>query len=429
VVVGITIGSGIFRTPATIARLVPNPLAIIALWVGGGLLSLCGALSFAELGAMLPETGGVYAFLREGWGRPVAFLFGWSELVLIRASALGGMAIVFGEYALRSFGVDATVHVLAARGLAAGLIAFAATANILGARLGAGIVSVSTAAKFAAVAALALAALFLGRAHGADVSHLTTSTAGAAPLTAGGIGLALVSILWAYDGFVDVSFVAGEVTNPARTLPRAIIFGTIAIVVLYVATNVAYHYVLPVDAVARSPLVAADVMEMLFGRIGVVAVSFFVMISSFSAVNGGMLAAPRVFFAMAEDRLFFRPLARVHPRFRTPYVAIMLSAVLGMALVMSRSFESLANTFVLAAWPFYALSVAALFRLRRTRPDLPRPYRAAGFPIVPAIFVISVVWFVINALISDPIPTIATFALIAIGIPVYFFSFSRAEFR
>jgi len=429
VVVGITIGSGIFRTPAAIARLVPNPLAIIALWAGGGLLSLCGALSFAELGAMLPETGGFYAWLREGWGRPVAFMFGWSELVLIRASAQGGMAIVFGEYALRSFGVDATVHVLAARGLAAGLIAFAATANILGARLGAGIVSVSTAAKFAAVAALALAALFLGRAHGADISYLTTSTAGAAPLTAGGIGLALVSVLWAYDGFVDVSFVAGEVTNPARTLPRAIIFGTIAIVVLYVATNVAYHYVLPVDAVARSPLVAADVMEMLFGRIGVVAVSFFVMISSFSAVNGGMLAAPRVFFAMAEDRLFFRPLARVHPRFRTPYVAIMLSAVLGMALVMSRSFESLANTFVLAAWPFYALSVAALFRLRRTRPDLARPYRTAGYPFVPAIFVIGVVWFVVNALVSDPIPTLATFALIAVGLPIYFFSFARAEFR
>src|SRR5438874_3990876 len=154
VVVGITIGSGIFRTPAAIARLVPNPLAIIALWVGGGILSLCGALSFAELGAMLPETGGFYAWLREGWGRPVAFMFGWSELVLIRASALGGMAIVFGEYALRSFGVDASVHVFAARGLAAALIAFAAAANILGARVGAGIVSVSTAAKFLAVALL-----------------------------------------------------------------------------------------------------------------------------------------------------------------------------------------------------------------------------------------------------------------------------------
>ena len=429
VVVGITIGSGIFRTPAAIARLLPNPLAILALWIGGGLLSLCGALSFAELGAMLPEAGGFYPWLREGWGRPVAFLFGWSELVVIRASAEGGMALVFGEYALRSFGVDPAAHVFATRTLAAGVIAFSAAANIFGVRVGAGIVNVSTAAKFAAVAALAVAALALGGAHGGSVRHLTAISATSGAITAGSVGLALVSVLWTYDGFADVGFVAGEVTDPGRTLPRAIIFGTVAIVALYVVTNLAYHFMLPVDTIAHSPLVAADVMEQLFGRAGVVAVSFFVMISSFSAVNGGMLAAPRVFFAMAEDRLFFRPLARVHPQFRTPYAAILLSAVLGIALVMSRSFESLANTFVLAAWPFYALSVAALFRLRRTRPDLPRPYRTAGYPVVPAIFVTAVVWFVVNALVSDPIPTLATFGVIAIGVPIYFFSFSRSEFN
>ena len=429
VVVGITIGSGIFRTPSSIARLVPNPLAILALWAGGGLLSLCGALSFAELGAMIPEAGGFYPWLREGWGRPVAFLFGWSELVVIRASAEGGMALVFGEYALRSFGVDPSTHVLATRTLSAAVIAFAAAANIVGVRIGAGIVNVSTAAKFAAVAALAGAALAFGGAHGASVRHLTAISGAYAPITASGLGLALVSVLWTYDGFADVGFVAGEVTDPGRTLPRAIIFGTIALVALYVVTNLAYHYMLSVDVIAGSPLVAADVMERLFGRAGVIAVSVFVMISSFSAVNGGMLAAPRVFFAMAEDGLFFRPLARVHPQFRTPHTAILLSAVLGIALVMSRSFESLANTFVLAAWPFYALSVAALFRLRRTRPDLPRPYRTAGYPIVPAIFVIGVVWFVVNALVSDPMSTLATFGVIAIGVPIYFFSFSRREFR
>jgi len=429
VVVGITIGSGIFRTPAAIARLVPNPLAIIALWTGGGLLSLCGALSFAELGAMLPNTGGFYAWLREGWGRPVAFMFGWSELVLIRASAQGGMAIVFGEYALRSFGIDPAAHVFGARALAAALIAFAATANILGSRVAASIIGVSTAAKFCALALLVAAAFVLGGAHGASLSHLTASGAATPPITAAGIGLAFVSVLWTYDGFGDVSFNAGEVTDPGRTLPRAIIYGTLAVAVLYLVTNMAYLYVLPVSAMAESPLVAADIMQTLFGRLGVVLVSVFVMISSFSAVNGGMLAAPRVFFAMAEDRLFFRALARVHPRFRTPHVAILLAALLGMALVMSRSFESLANTFVLAAWPFYALSVAALFRLRRTRPDLPRPYRAAGYPLVPAIFVIGVVWFVVNALVSDPIPTLATFAIIAAGIPIYFFSFARAESR
>ena len=186
----------------------------------------------------------------------------------------------------------------------------------------------------------------------------------ASTIGAGSIGLALVSVLWAYDGFGDVSFAGGEVKNPRRNLPRAIVFGTLAIIAIYVLMNVAYLYVLPVEAIGRSPLVAADVMQALFGRAGVVLVSLFVMISSFSSLNGSMLAAPRVFFAMASDGLFFKALARVHPRFETPYVAILLAALLGMALVMSRSFEALTNTFVLAIWPFYALSVGAIFRLR-----------------------------------------------------------------
>jgi basic amino acid/polyamine antiporter, APA family len=428
VVIGITIGSGIFRTPAEIARLVPNPVAILGLWTIGGILSLCGALSFAELGGMLPRTGGFYAWLREGWGRPVAFTFGWSELVLIRASALGGMAIVFGEYTLRSFDVDPVTHALASRVIAAALIAFAALANILGARVGAGIVSASTAAKLAALTLLVVAAFTLGHAHGAQVAHLIAAPVKATPIPAGSLGLALAGVLWTYDGFGDVSFNGGEVANPGRNLPRAIVAGTVVVVLLYLMTNVAYHYVLPLDEVARSPLVAADVMHALFGRPGVVAVSAFVMISSFSAVNGAMLAAPRVFFAMADDGLFFRPLARLHPRYRTPYVAIALSAVLGMALAMSRSFESLSSTFVLAVWPFYALSAAALIRLRRTRPDLARPYRVAGYPIVPSIFVIGVVWFVINALVNDPIATIVTLVLVVIGVPIYFFSCTRVEF-
>jgi amino acid transporter len=425
-VVGITIGSGIFRTPAGIARLLPQPSLMLGAWVLGGLITLCGALSFAGLGRMLPETGGFYAYLREGWGRPIAFLFGWSELVLIRANALGGMSIVFGEYALRSFGVDSATHPLAARALAAAVIAGAAVANIRGARLGAAIVGWSTAAKFIALALLVGCSLALGGGHGASVAHFQASASppAAASLGAGSLGLALVSILWAYDGFADVSFAGGEVENPRRNLPRAIILGTLAIIGLYVLTNVAYLYVLPIDAIGRSPLVAADVMQTLFGQVGVVLVSLFVMMSSFSSVNGSMLAAPRVFYAMAADGLFFKALARVHPRFETPYVAIILSAMLGMALVMSRSFEALTNTFVLALWPFYALSVAAIFRLRRLRPDL-GPHGVAGYPIVPAVFIAAVVCFLLNALVTDPIPTAATFALILAGLPVFAIFFRK----
>jgi amino acid transporter len=403
---------------------------MLAAWGLGGLITLCGALSFAGLAATLPETGGFYAYLREGWGRPIAFLFGWSELVLIRASALGGMSIVFGEYGLRTFGIDPIAHPLAARGLAAAAISTAAVANIRGATFGAAIVGWSTAAKLLALALLVGCSFVLGGTHGASINHFhleapahfltgafQMSASTGSPIGAGSIGLALVSILWAYDGFADVSFAAGEVKDPERNLPRAIIVGTLGIIGLYLLANVAYLYMLPVEAVAGSPLVAADVMQALFGRAGVALVSLFVMISSFSSVSGSMLAAPRVFFAMAGDGLFFRVLARVHPRFQTPHVAIQLSALLGMALVMSRSFEALANTFVLAIWPFYALSVAAVFRLRGGRQAAAR--RMIGYPVVPAVFVAAVVWFVIDALITDPISTAATFALILLGLPVF----------
>ncbi len=421
-VVGITIGSGIFRSPAGIARQAPHPMAMLGLWVGGGVITLCGALSLAEIAAALPQTGGIYAYLREAWGRRAAFLFGWSELILIRASALGGIAIVFGEYLLRSLGVDPSQHVLLARSLSAGAIAFAAAANIRGANVGAFIVGIATWAKFGALFLLVLASFVLGSGRGASLGHLSAGPGG--PLVLGSIGLALVSVLWAYDGWADLSFAAGEVKDPQRNLPRAIIFGTLALITIYVLTNLAYLYVLPIEAIARSPLVAADTMLALFGRAGVVLVSVFVMISSFSSLNGSMLASPRVFFAMAEDRLLFRAIAKVHPRYHTPYVAILVAAVLGVALVMSRSFERLTDTFVLAIWPFYALGVAAIYRLRRERPGLPRPYRAIGYPVVPAIFIASVAGFVLNALINDTTNSVITFALILAGLPVFQFFFS-----
>jgi amino acid transporter len=426
-VVGITIGSGIFRSPAGIAQKVPDPAVMLLLWITGGAITLCGALSLGELAAALPETGGLYAYLREGWGRLPAFLFGWAELVLIRANALGGIAVVFGEYLLRSFSIDPVEHYIAARSLSAIAIAFAAAANIRGANVGAFIVGIATWAKFTALAVLALSAFLLGSSHGASVSNLTTGTG--APLALGSMGLALVSILWAYDGWADLSFASGEVKDPQRNLPKAIILGTISIIVIYLVTNLAYLYVNPIDKVAQSRLVAADTMLALFGRAGVVLVSMFVMISSFSSLNGSMLASPRVFFAMADDGMFFETIARVHPRYKTPYVAILLAAVLGMVLVLSRSFEALTDTFVLAIWPFYALGVAAIYRLRRARPDLERPYRAIGYPIVPAIFVLSVIAFVINAFVHEPVSTGITLALILTGIPVFQIAFAKTRAR
>jgi APA family basic amino acid/polyamine antiporter len=309
-VIGITIGSGIFRSPAGVAQRVGDPLLFMAVWVAGGALSLTGALSLAELAAACPESGGYYAYLRESWGRPTAFLFGWTQLVLLRASAIGGIALACGQYTLRMFGVDTSAHPLAAELVSACAILLAATANIVGAQLGAFVVNLSSGAKFLALVGIGVLALAVGGAHGGQAAHFTAS----APVGAGGLGLALVSVLWAYDGWGDVSFAGGEIANPQRVLPRAIVGGTIAVVAAYLAVNVGYVYVLGMPGLAGSPLVAADTVTRLIGPVGAVLVSMLVAISTFGALNADFLGSPRLFFAMADDGLFFKAMARVHPR-------------------------------------------------------------------------------------------------------------------
>ena len=421
IVIGVTIGSGIFRTPAGIATRVPDPTLMLAVWLLGGLISLCGALSVAELAASMPHTGGWYVYLREGWGRLLGFLFGWAELVLIRASAVGAIATVFGEYFLRSIGIDPAVNERTADYLSAAAIVFAATVNVRGVQYGAAIAGMSTIAKFGALAFLVVASFLMGGDAGASTAHFT---AGGAPVQAGLFGLALISVLWAYDGFADLSFAGGEVANPQRNLPRAIILGTLAILAIYLSANVAYLYVTPVDGIARSRLIAADTMQAVFGQAGVAFISIVVMLSAFGALNASMLASPRVFFAMADDGLFFRTVAKVHPRYNTPYVAILLAAALGVAFVLTPTFEQLADTFVLSIWPFYAFGVAALYILRRRRPDLPRPYRVPGYPVLPAVFIAGVMYLVGNALLTDPLWTTVTFAIVLAGVPVYYMAFA-----
>lgn len=420
IVIGITIGSGIFRTPASIAARVPDPAVMLGVWLAGGLISLCGALSVAELAAALPHTGGWYVYLREGWGRLAGFLFGWSELVLIRASAAGAISTVFSEYFLRSMGYDPAAHDTATDYVAAGAIVLAGAINIRGVQLGALVAGASSAAKFGALAFLVLAAFALGGDAGASTANFTASSV---PVDVGLFGLALISVLWAYDGFADLSFAAGEVVEPQRHLPRAIVVGTLAIVGIYLATNAAYLYVSPIEAVATSRLIAADTMQALFGQIGVALVSVVVTISTLGALVAIMLSAPRIFFAMADDKLFFQAVARVHPRYRTPYVAIALAAALGVLFVLTRTFEQLADTFVLSIWPFYGLAIAGLYRLRRVRPDLPRPYKVPGYPVLPAIFVAAVIYLVGNALVTDPVWTGVTFAVVLAGVPVYLVAF------
>lgn len=420
VLVGSTIGSGIFRSPAGIADKLPGTLPLLAIWAGGGLFVLCGALTLAELAGAFPKTGGIYVFIREGWGRLPAFLFGWAELTLIRAAALGAIATTFSEYLLRVSGNDpgtapysSYVHFIAAAA-----ILITATFNYAGMRWGSLVQNVTTLAKTGALVVIIVLALAIGLPR---TGGFYTPVAPAGSFATVPFGLALVSVLWVYDGWADVSFVGGEVRDPEKNLPRVLIFGTLIIIALYLLANLAYLAVLPVSEIRHSKLVAADAANALIGPAGVVFVAGAVMVSTFGTLNGSVMTGGRILFAMANDGLLFNAIGRVHPRFKTPSVAIVLEAVLGMTFVLAGTFERLADTFVTAIVPFYALAVAAIYPLRR-RAGYQPGFRALGYPIVPMVFVLATVFLLGSALI-DPtsrVPTLAVLGVILLGIPVYY---------
>jgi APA family basic amino acid/polyamine antiporter len=425
VLIGSTIGSGIFRSPAGIADKLPGPLPLMAVWVAGGLFALCGALTLAELTGAFPETGGAYVFIREGWGRLSAFLFGWAELTLIRAASLGAISTTFAEYLLRVLGYDPSrepyntyVHYVAAMA-----ILLTATFNYVGLRWGSLVQNLTTLAKYGGLLFIIVLALAVGLPR--TGGHFTPAApAGSFHIAA--FGLALVSVLWAFDGWADLSFVAGEVKEPRWTLPRAILIGTTAVIAIYLLANVAYMAVLPVEEIRHSRLVAADVAQRLIGAPGVIFVACTVMLSTFGTLNGTLLTAPRIFFAMADDGLFFRKVAAVHPRYHTPYVSILLTTGLGVVFVLLRTFEQLADTFVTAIVPFYALAVASIFVLRK-RADYDPPFRAPLYPIVPALFILATLFLLGNAIV-DPTsrwPTLGVLGVIVLGIPVYYLTVGR----
>jgi len=427
ILVGSTIGSGIFRSPAGIADRLPGPLPLMAVWVTGGLFALCGALSLAEIAGALPRTGGLYVFIREGWGRLPAFLFGWSEFVIIRAAALGAIATTFAEYTLRFFGYDTSIAPFDVYDnyLAAVAIVVTASLNIIGVKWGSLVQNVTTIAKYGALLFIIVVAFALGlpQTGGHYTPALPSGSFAMAPF-----GLALVSVLWAFDGWADLSFVGGEVKDPRRVLPRALIIGVLAVIAIYLLANLAYLAVLSVEEIRQSRLVAADVAQRLIGPIGVAFVSMTVMVSTFGTLNGSLLTSPRIFFAMAADKLFFRRVAAVHTRFETPYVAIGMSAFLGVIFVLLRTFEQLADTFVTAIIPFYALGVAAIFVLRR-RPSYDPPFRVPLYPIVPALFILATIYLLVNALIdpSSRMGTMAVLGVILVGVPVYYVTVGRAK--
>jgi basic amino acid/polyamine antiporter, APA family len=420
IVIGSTIGSGIFRTPASVAARLPGPLPLIAVWVIAGIFALCGALTLAEVASILPRTGGFYAFLRDGWGRLPAFLFGWSQLVLVRAVALGAISITFAEYFLRVLGYDPTVapYDRVAHYTAAVAILVTGAFNIIGVRWGAMVTNLTTLGKFAGLSFVVVIALFIGLPSTGG-NFTPAAPTGSFALSA--FGLALVSVLWAYDGWGDLSYVAGEVQNPQRNLPRALIGGTLAVIAIYMLANIAYLAVLPVEQIRVSKLVAADVAQAVIGRPGAVIVSITVMISTFGTLAAVLLTTPRILFAMADDRLLFKQIAAVHPRYETPHVAIGLVATLGAICVLFLPFERMADAFVTAMIPFYALGVAAVFPLRRR--GAVASYRTPGYPVVPVLFIASVAYLMINGLLAPSArrDTAIIFGVILAGIPVFYF--------
>jgi amino acid transporter len=413
VLVGSTIGSGIFRVPASVADRLQEPGPVMLAWVLGGLIALFGALTLAELAAALPRSGGVFAYLLEGFGPLPAFLFGWSELTVVRAAALGAIATIFAEY----LGYFISLTPPQVRYVAAGAVVTVGFLNYVGVRSAARFMNLITALKFGSLAGLVLLAFSAGTG---TWDHFTPAWSGGMQLSV--LATALIAIMWTYDGWADLSFMGGEVKDPGRTLPMALILGTSAIVVIYLLLNVAYIYLVPLAEMAGSPLIAATAADRipLFRGAGGAVISGVVMVSCLGALTGSMMTGPRIFFAMADRGLFFRAIARVSPRYQSPSTAIWLATALGVVYVLLNDFQQLADKFILGIWPFYALAVAAVFVLRRTRPDLERPYRTWGYPVVPLLFLLASVGMVVNALVTDPGNTGITFGIILAGVPVYY---------
>ena len=423
---GAVLGTAIFLTPADIARSLPHAGLILGVWLAGGVLTLAGALTFGELGAMFPRAGGQYHYLKEAYGSLPGFLFGWASFFVIMSGGIAAIAAGFGEYAgifMPFFSSDhALVSVAAAGrtwsvtgGQLAGALAIAAltAVNALGVRQGARLQNVFTAAKVAALGIFIVA----GFLAAAPASPRILGPLPARPLASAGV--ALVAVLGAYDGWYAPAFSAGERKDPARALPRGLVAGTVAILVLYVAANAVYLRALPVERLAASPRAAEAAASALFG-VGVSrAIAVAILVAMLGCLAANVLACARIYQPMAADGLFFRSLARIDPESGAPRASLAAQGIWSIVLVLSGTFEQLFTYVVFIEVVLFAATGAAIFRLRRTRPDAPRPYRAWGYPVVPALFVIASLAIAVNTLVEKPRESLAGLLLLVIGVPAY----------
>ena len=420
-IVGITIGSGIFRKPKTLAELVPDAVVILSLWIAFGLVSLCGALALAELASMLPRTGGPYVFIHAAYGPAAAFVFGWLYLLVATPAAIGALATFGAELLLGLVGRESRDPGTIAP-LASFLIAVLGAANVRGVRLGSAIQGTLTVLKVAALLlVMGLAFLVVGGSF-AHLGQRAGSGVGAAAL-----GRAAASVLWAYDGWITVSMIAGEVVGAEKQMRRIVVAGMLTIVLLYLGANLAYFYAVPVAAMAEaSEGVPQHIAAAAMGPAGAALVSVLILCSVFGALNGNVLAKPRVSFALARDGLSFAFLGRAHPLWSTPYLAILIQCAGAVALVwVLRDFDRLTTYFVVVEWAALLFAVGAVYVLRRRLPAAPRPFRTPGYPVVPAVFLVgtlaglgAIVW----GEIAQPTPNYSPvwgLLLAAAGFPAY----------
>jgi APA family basic amino acid/polyamine antiporter len=381
----------------------------------GGLLSFFGALAFSELGAMYPQAGGMYVYLREGYGRLVAFLFGWTLFLVIDSGAIATLSMAFASKYLPYF---VPLGPAATKAVALAFIAFLVSVNYVGTRWGARLQNLLTAIKFIAI--VTVCGAVFGFAKG-NASHFVLPRAELSPSLIGSFGVALVASLWAYKGWEAATFSTGELRDPGRNLPLGLFAGSLLVIFLYVVTNMAYLYVFPAGQIATSTRIASDAMNAAVGASGATFIAFIILFSITGAANGNVLTAPRVFFAMARDGVFIESLGRVHPRFLTPSVAILATGAWAGVLSLSGTFEQLATYVIFGQWIFFGLTVGAVFVLRKRNPDLPRPYRTWGYPVTPVIFILAAVYISVNTLVTQPINALAGILIIVIGLPAYFY--------
>jgi basic amino acid/polyamine antiporter, APA family len=417
--VGTVIGSGIFVVPSLIAQRVPEPGLVVAIWLCSGLLVLCGALTLAELGTMLPESGGLYVYMREAYGPFWAFLYGWTiMLVAIPASvaALTSAFLLYLEYFV-------PMTLVAEKAIGITLLLGLAFINTRGAKQGAGVQNLFTLLKVAGLTTLIALAVMTDQGSASHFLPALPPRFTGGVLTA--IGVAMISTLFAYDGWHFVGFIGGELRDPQRTVPRSIFLGVFIVIAIYVAANLAYIYVLGQERIAASQRVAADAMFAMIGPAGATLITLAILCSTFGAISANVLAGPRVLFAMARDGTLVERLARVHPRYQTPANAIWALAIWAGVLTLTGGYEHLITMSGFANWIFFTMVVLSVVVLRHTHPEWHRPYRVTGYPYTVVVFVVVSIAFVVNTLIASARSSLLGLLLLLIGVPVYLWSARR----